>query len=290
LQQTIGCAALDPLDQLLPRPANSCIIHAGATDTTLRQLIQLYNSRVQEIALLMNVCENPHGVQHSPQPPVQQLSDLAYGHWSLIYALGVSPKGARVALQFYWSNAVTGEMYLPDPQKDVCLHVIQQLQLTDEQQEQITWGYAVLQRVVALLVQHHKQVQQQLFSGEVNRADELFSSVHLPAGLQPPSSIDQGQSEQQQLYKQMQLVLQKLMLMEALIACFVIGRLTLKQNCQLMVSSYPLVLGMARIATYVSEIYKQKQERQAAERRRQRLHVHKHAPPLGSGVPNSSES
>lgn len=193
-----------------------------------------------------------------------------------------------MALQFYWSNAATGEMYLPDPQKDICLHVIQQLQLTDEQQEQITWGYAVLQRVVALLVQHHKQVEQQLFSGEVNRANELFSSmVHLPAGLQPPSSVDQVQSEQQQLHKQLQLVLKKIMLMEIMIACFVIGRLTLKQNCQLMVSSYPLVLGMARIATYISEMYKQKQERQAAERRRQQLQVQN---PAGSGVPDSSES
>eukprot|EP00775_Hariotina_reticulata_P002593 gene2593-2895_t len=202
---------------------------AGVEDLTLHQLHQLYNNMVQEVSLLMNVWNSPHGAQHSPQHPAQQLSDITFGHWSLMYTLCVSPECASMAMQFHWSNAVTGEVYLPNPQKDVCLHVIQQLQLTEEQQEQITWGYIVLQKL-------------------------------------------------------MRVVLKKVMLMEALIACFVMGRLTLKQNCQLLLSSYPLVVGVGRVATYISQKYEQKQELQAAERRRQRLQ------PKGQGSSPSATS
>lgn len=161
---------------------------------------------------------------------------------------------------------------MPDPQKDVCLHVIKQLQLTDEQQEQIAWGYSVLHNVVmGPLVHKLLQSEKDLGAAAVRSAASLFAAVSLPAGLHAPHS-DQAQNKQhQQLDKEMRVITKKLALMEVLIACFVIGCMTLKQNCQLLLSSYPLVVGVARVATYISEQYQERQDRLAAERQQQLL-------------------
>eukprot|EP00775_Hariotina_reticulata_P002598 gene2598-2900_t len=198
-------------------------------DMTLQQLQQSYISKIQQMAVLLNVWNNPHGVANSAQHPAQQLWDMFFGHWRLVYALCVSPclNGFPKVNQFHWSNAVTGEVYLPNPHKDVCLHVIEQLQLTDEQQEQITWGYSVLHSMTAPLIHTIVQLEKELGAAAVRSADKLFAAVSLPAGLQAHNSCDQAQNKQlQQLYKQMQVTMKKGVLVELIIACFVIGRMT----------------------------------------------------------------
>eukprot|EP00775_Hariotina_reticulata_P005999 gene5999-6237_t len=199
---------------------------SSVEDMTLQQLQQSYISRIQEMAVLMNVWNNPHGAEHSAQHPAQQLWDIFCGHWRLLYALGDSPSptGLSKVVEFHWSNAVTGKLYMPNPQKEVCLHVIKQLQLTKDQQEQITWGYGVLHNLEAPLMPKLLQSEKELGDAAIRSADKLFAAISLPTGLLTPNSCDQAENKQhQQLYNETQVMIKKIRLIESLIACFVMG-------------------------------------------------------------------
>eukprot|EP00775_Hariotina_reticulata_P010228 gene10228-10388_t len=187
---------LAPADDLLRVLRHLACNPPGVEDMTVQQLQQSYTNRIQQMAVLMNVLNNPHGAEESAQPPAQQLWDIFFGHWRLVYALAMSPcpNGFPTIHRFHWSNAVTGEMYLPNPHTDVCMHVIKQLQLTDELQ----W----LNRMGATLFQTVLQLVKQLGAAAVRSADKLFAAVSLPPGLQAPHSSDQAgnQQQHQQLY------------------------------------------------------------------------------------------
>jgi len=158
--------------------------------------------------------------------------DIVLSYLNLMYTMWVRVGRGNLVSQFAFSNCVTGEVFTPDPHKDLSLQVIELMALTAEQRERIAQGHAVLNRLLKPVMQEHIQLQQQLARKGLATADQRLAAASLPASMRQPGAADHLQEQHQQQLQRLQLVMKKGVLLELCAAAFTLGCLNLRQVCQ----------------------------------------------------------